>query len=178
MRFVMLAATRVLIVVVVTGCLLFAGTGARADGGVDATAGADPDDLVRLFSTTAHTVGRLAEGLDEAREHRVSNPSTPSWTWPLAGPQVPLRSFDGPVRRWLPGHRGVDLAGWRGAAVRSVAGGVVSYSGEINGVGVISVLHPDGILSTYQPVVDSLPPGSSVRSGQRVGAMDDQGSHC
>lgn len=174
----MLAATRALLIVVVSGCMLLPGAGARADGRVPAAAGADPDDIVRLMSTTAQTVGRLAEGLDEAREQRVSTSSAPPWTWPLPGPQVPLRSFDGPIKRWLPGHRGVDLAGWRGAAVRSVADGVVSYSGEINDVGIVSVLHPDGILSTYQPVVDSLPQGSSVRSGQRVGAVGDQGSHC
>ncbi len=62
--------------------------------------------------------------------------------------------------------------------MRSVAIGVVSYSGEINGVGVVSVLHSDGIMSTYQPVLDPVSRGSSVRHGQRIGSLGDQGGHC
>lgn len=171
-------ATRVVLVLVVALCLLLTGDGTRAHGQVRTAPEPGPDDLVRLLLTTAETVGSLAEGFDELRVQRATAPDPTSWTWPVAGPQVLLHPFDGPSKRWLPGHRGVDLAGWQGSTVRSVEVGVVSYSGEIDGVGIISVLHPGGILSTYQPVLDRLPRGSSVSRGQRLGSLDDQDSHC
>lgn len=172
------AATRIVIGLVMVGCLLVTGGGVRAAALLPEAPATDPEDMVRRLSTTAETVGSLVEGLGDLRPQRPTSRGHSSWTWPLAGPRVPLHPFDGPSERWLPGHRGVDLAGWQGSTVRSVAVGVVSYSGEINGVGIVSVLHPDGILSTYQPVEDPVPQGSLVDTGQRVGSLSDQGSHC
>ncbi|MGB3592640.1 MAG: M23 family metallopeptidase, partial [Ornithinimicrobium sp.] len=160
------------------GCLMVTGGGVRAAAPPTGAPAADPEDIGRLLSTTAETVGGLVESLDDLNSQTSRSRGASSWSWPLAGPQVPLRPFDGPSKRWLPGHRGVDLAGWQGSPVRSVAAGVVSYSGEINSVGIVSVLHLDGILSTYQPVADPVSRGSSVHAGQRVGSLSDHGSHC
>jgi murein DD-endopeptidase MepM/ murein hydrolase activator NlpD len=101
----------------------------------------------------------------------------PAWEWPLPGPQVVARRFDPPAQRWLPGHRGVDLAGFTGSPVRAVADGVVSYSGVVAGTGVLSIRHGDGVLSTYQPVEDRAATGSPVRAGETVGALAP-GGHC
>ncbi len=131
-----------------------------------------------MVAVALDTLSSVTEGLSDQRGVGSRSRDGTRWTWPLAGPQVPIHPFDGPTKRWLPGHRGVDLAGFEGATVRSVAAGMVSYSGEINGVGIISVLHPDGLLSTYQPVLDPLPRGNSVRRGQRLGSLNSQGSHC
>lgn len=99
------------------------------------------------------------------------------WEWPLAGRPAVVHAFDPPAQRWLPGHRGIDLAGVTGEPVRSVAAGVVSYSGVIAGVGVVSVLHPDGVLSTYQPVLDRAARGATVSAGDAVGTLGP-GGHC
>lgn len=99
------------------------------------------------------------------------------WEWPLAGRPSVLRPFDAAAQRWLPGHRGVDLGGVPGEPVRAVADGVVAYSGVIAGVGVLSVQHPDGLRSTYQPLRDRIARGTQVSSGQVLGMLDSQG-HC
>lgn len=99
------------------------------------------------------------------------------WEWPLAGHPPVLRPFDAPAQRWLPGHRGVDLGGVAGEPVRAVADGVVAFSGVIAGVGVLSVQHPDGLRSTYQPVRDGIARGTQVSAGQVLGMLGGQG-HC
>lgn len=99
------------------------------------------------------------------------------WEWPLTGQPPVVHRFDAPEQRWLPGHRGIDLGGFTGEPVRAVADGVVAFSGVIAGVGVVSVQHPDGLRSTYQPVADRISRGELVRSGQALGVLDT-GGHC
>lgn len=98
------------------------------------------------------------------------------WDWPVAGSQQVLRPFDPPAQRWLPGHRGVDLAGVTGAPVWAVEPGTVTFSGEIAGAGIVSVTHADGIRSTYQPVEDRVARGTRVAAGDRLGAL--AAGHC
>ena len=84
------------------------------------------------------------------------------WRWPLAGTPAVARRFDPPPKPWLPGHRGVDLAAAAGDEVRAAGAGVVAFAGVIAGRGVVSVEHPNGLRTTYEPV------DATVRSGDRV----------
>lgn len=100
------------------------------------------------------------------------------WQWPLPGPREVVKDFDPPEKRWLPGHRGVDLAGYTYAPVLAVADGTVTYSGSIAGIGIVSVTHADGIRSTYQPVTERIDGGSRVAAGDQLGSLGAIGSHC
>ena len=100
------------------------------------------------------------------------------WEWPLPGREVLVRPFERPARRWLAGHRGVDLRGRPDGPVRSVADGQVRFSGVVAGVQVVSVRHNDGVVSTYQPVQSHVSRGEAVTQGQGLGSLDAQGSHC
>nr|WP_120491455.1 M23 family metallopeptidase [Corynebacterium lactis] len=82
-----------------------------------------------------------------------------------------LRGFSPPEKRWLSGHRGVDLAAAPGASVVASADGVVHFSGPIGGVTSVSILHADGIRTTYQPVETALKRGDRVLRGQVIGAL-------
>ncbi len=62
--------------------------------------------------------------------------------------------------------------------MRAVSDGVVSFSGVINGVGIVSVVHPDGLLSTYQPVLNAPAKGERVGTGDTIGTLGVKGSHC
>lgn len=103
---------------------------------------------------------------------------TAQWDWPLVGAPPVARTFDLPAQRWLPGHRGVDLVGVAGERVLAVDTGVVTFSGEVAGVGVVSVTHESGLRSTYQPVEGRVPRGERVRRGQALGTLDTTASHC
>jgi murein DD-endopeptidase MepM/ murein hydrolase activator NlpD len=93
------------------------------------------------------------------------------YRWPLPGTPVVTRPFDPPPRPWLPGHRGVDLAGTPGAVVLAAGAGVVAFAGTVAGVGVVSIDHPGGLRTTYEPVTPLVPEGARVRAGQPVGVL-------
>ena len=57
-----------------------------------------------------------------------------------------------PEKNWMPGHRGVDLALRIGSPVLTADAGTVAFVGNVAGTPVISIDHPDGIRTTYQPV--------------------------
>lgn len=100
------------------------------------------------------------------------------WSWPLDPRPVVARRFDPPAQRWLAGHRGVDLLGSAGVAVRAPAEGVVAFAGSVAGKGVVSIDHPGGLRSTYEPVQALVTAGQSVRPLQEIGILATEGGHC
>lgn len=106
--------------------------------------------------------------------------SASGWVLPVGppgGPAPVVRGFDPPAQRWLPGHRGVDLAAPEGSSVRAAASGVVVHAGPVAGVGVVSISHGD-VRSTYQPVDASVRAGDRVAAGEPIGTLTAAGSHC
>lgn len=90
--------------------------------------------------------------------------------WPLR-PGVPVltRHFDAPSPNWQRGHRGVDLAGVPGQAVYAAGAGTVVFAGLLAGRPVVSVAHPGGLRTSYEPVI------AVVRTGQPVAASGPLG---
>lgn len=104
-----------------------------------------------------------------------------SWSWPVegpaGGPPTVEGEFDAPDSRYGPGHRGVDLATLVGAPVRAVAGGVVTFAGDVAGVGVVTVDH-GAERSTYQPVSAAVSAGDRVDAGDVIGKVVLGPFHC
>ncbi len=99
------------------------------------------------------------------------------WRWPLAGRPTVLHGFDPPAKRWLPGHRGVDLATTPGAAVRAAGAGVIGYAGKLGGRGVVTVVH-GALRTTYEPVDATVHHGDQVDAGQVIGHVEAAAGHC
>lgn len=97
--------------------------------------------------------------------------SAGGYRWPLAGVPAVTRPFQPPPRPWLPGHRGVDLAGSPGVLVLAAGAGVVAFAGSVAGVGVVSIDHPGGLRTTYEPVTPLVPAGARVVAGQPIGTL-------
>jgi murein DD-endopeptidase MepM/ murein hydrolase activator NlpD len=100
-------------------------------------------------------------------------PPAPSgtWSWPLAGRPAVTRWFEPPAGPYAAGHRGVDLAGAAGAPVLSAADGVVAFAGMVAGRPVVSVDHPGGLRTTYEPVQAVLAAGRAVARGAPLGML-------
>jgi murein DD-endopeptidase MepM/ murein hydrolase activator NlpD len=98
------------------------------------------------------------------------SPAT-AFRWPLDGTPTVTRAFDPPAQPWLPGHRGVDLAGVPEELVRAAGPGTVVYAGQVAGVGVISIDHAGGLRTTYEPVEPLVRAGSRVLAGTPVGRL-------
>jgi len=102
----------------------------------------------------------------------------PVWRAPLDGRIEVLRPFAPPARRWLPGHRGVDLAAEVGTEVLAAGSGTVLWAAPMVGRGVVVIGHPDGRRTTYEPVDASVQPGDAVLAGDVIGVLGTGDVHC
>lgn len=91
--------------------------------------------------------------------------------WPLNPRPAVLRVFDAPSPNWERGHRGVDLAGSTGQAVYAAAAGTVVYAGDLAGRPVVSIAHPGGLHTSYEPVLAAVRSGQHVDAGAAVGRL-------
>lgn len=98
--------------------------------------------------------------------------------WPLQPRPAVLRHFDKPAQNWLPGHRGVDLAGAEGQAVLAAGAGIVVFAGTVADKPVVSIEHPGGLRTTYEPVRAEIPVGRRVGRGTRIGTLESGHPGC
>lgn len=92
--------------------------------------------------------------------------------WPLRPRPAVLRAFDAPSPNWLPGHRGVDLAGRVGQPVYSPAEGTVVFAGRVAGKPVVSIAHSGGLRTSYEPVRAAVRAGATVGPGTPLGHLE------
>ncbi|GAB2637064.1 peptidoglycan DD-metalloendopeptidase family protein [Nocardia goodfellowii] len=104
-------------------------------------------------------------------EQAVAAPVAGEFGWPLRPRPAIERRFDKPARNWLPGHRGVDLAGMPGQAVLAAGAGIVVFAGEVAGKPVVSIDHPGGLRTTYEPVEADVAVGRRVVRGAPIGTL-------
>ncbi len=83
-------------------------------------------------------------------------------SWPLRPRPDVVRGFDAPTPDWNRGHRGVDLAGRVDQPVYAAGPATVVFAGVLAGRPVVSLAHPGGLRTSYEPVQ------ATVRMGQRV----------
>jgi murein DD-endopeptidase MepM/ murein hydrolase activator NlpD len=91
--------------------------------------------------------------------------------WPLRPRPDVVRLFDAPSPNWNRGHRGVDLAGTPGQPVYAAAAGTVVFAGDLAGRPLVSIAHPGGLRTSYEPVDPSVRPGQLVAAGAALGVL-------
>jgi murein DD-endopeptidase MepM/ murein hydrolase activator NlpD len=99
------------------------------------------------------------------------------WGWPLPPPHHVVQAFDPPAQPWLPGQRGVDLAGHAGERVLAAGDGVVSFAGPVAGIPVVSVT-TGSLRTTYEPVRPVVRRGDAVSRGTVIGRLVLADSQC
>jgi len=91
--------------------------------------------------------------------------------WPLRPPPAVLRGFDAPTPNWTAGHRGVDLAGVSGQRVYAAGTATVVFAGQLAGRPVVSLAHPGGLRTSYEPVRATVEAGQRVDSSTVIGEL-------
>lgn len=120
-----------------------------------ATSGAQAPSSTHVPSTVELTASRL----------RYRSPTADS------RPRV-IRPFEKPAQRWSAGHRGVDLAvPENDRRVYAPAPGKVVFSGTVVNRKVLVIAHPDGRRSTFEPMDETLPVGTTVTAGDVIGTV-------
>ena len=103
--------------------------------------------------------------------------AAPAWaddgrlSWPLRPRPAVLRVFDAPSPDWQRGHRGVDLAGSPGQPVYAGGKGTVVFAGDLAGRPVVSVAHPGGLRTSYEPVIAAVRRGQLIAAGSPLGRL-------
>ena len=96
---------------------------------------------------------------------------------PVPGPII--RPISQPDQPWTPGHRGVDLAAQAEEPVRALRAGTITFAGQVNQVGWITIDHGGGLTTTYGPL--AMPAvvfkGQRVAAGTVIGAIAPGESH-
>lgn len=111
-------------------------------------------------------------------EQPVSAAPHGEFSWPLQPRPAVERRFDKPARDWLPGHRGVDLVGTPGQAVLAAGDGIVVFAGKVADKPVVSIDHPGGLRTTYEPVRAEVSVGLRVGRGTRIGILESGHEGC
>ncbi|HET8982539.1 MAG TPA: peptidoglycan DD-metalloendopeptidase family protein, partial [Pedococcus sp.] len=133
--------------------------------------------LIAISPAVADPVRPLVVAHSAGSVTSTGSVASASGVWPLDPQPAVVAGFDPPLSRYGAGHRGVDLAGSPGQAVRAAAAGRVTFAGSLAGRGVVVVNH-GSTRTTYQPVEASVKVGTEVAAGERIGALQTFGSHC
>jgi murein DD-endopeptidase MepM/ murein hydrolase activator NlpD len=91
--------------------------------------------------------------------------------WPLRPAPAVARGFDAPSPDWNPGHRGVDLPGSPGQPVYAAGAATVVFAGELAGRPVVSLAHPGGLRTSYEPVRAVVRVGQAVTADSVIGSL-------
>jgi murein DD-endopeptidase MepM/ murein hydrolase activator NlpD len=91
--------------------------------------------------------------------------------WPLRPPPAVARGFDAPSPDWNPGHRGVDLPGTPGQPVYAAGAATVVFAGVLAGRPVVSLAHPGGLHTSYEPVRAVVRVGQTVTAETIIGSL-------
>lgn len=91
--------------------------------------------------------------------------------WPLRPRPSVLREFDAPSPNWQRGHRGVDLAGVADQPVHAAAAGTVVFAGRLANRPLVSIAHPGGLRTSYEPVLAAVRVGQLVHAGTAIGRL-------
>lgn len=89
-----------------------------------------------------------------------------------------MQPFVRPATAYGAGHRGIDLSGSTQQEVLAVDAGTIAHVGRVAGRGTVTVVHPTGVRSTYEPVEPDVTVGDVVARASRLGQLEGTGSHC
>ncbi|WP_209917747.1 M23 family metallopeptidase [Mycolicibacterium lutetiense] len=91
--------------------------------------------------------------------------------WPVTPRPAVTRGFDAPSPNWHRGHRGVDLAAVPDRPIYAAGPGTVVFAGVLAGRPVVSLAHPGGLRTSYEPVRAAVRAGQTVAAGQLLGTV-------
>jgi hypothetical protein len=95
---------------------------------------------------------------------------TDPWSWPVDPPRAVVRPYLAPLTPYSSGHRGVDIRAAASTAFAPAAG-VVHFAGVVVDRPVLSIRHPDGVISSYEPLESTLAAGDAVARGDPIGTV-------
>jgi murein DD-endopeptidase MepM/ murein hydrolase activator NlpD len=129
-----------------------------------------------LLAAAAIATPTIAKA-EQADAPNAPAPASGPWRSPVGALDL-LTRFDPPPEPWLPGHRGVDLAAGPSLPVTAAGAGTVVFADDLAGRGVVSIVHDNGLRTTYEPVEPLVAAGETVTAGQTIGHLQPGHASC
>ncbi len=106
--------------------------------------------------------------------HATAEPDDPwPYVWPVTAPIID--NFRAPASPYAPGNRGVEFDTMPGQTVVAARSGMVTFAGPVAGRLFITVLHVDGVRTSYGAVASiGVAAGQQVATGQHVATARDR----
>ncbi|QYH35767.1 M23 family metallopeptidase [Salinibacterium sp. M195] len=136
---------------------------------------AEPHAVSAATTTTTAPYGARDRAPTLAFTEAEVTISTP-WDWPVAPPHPIIRPYLAPETPYSAGHRGIDIDSGSSSDVRAPSDGIVHFAGTVVDRPVLSIRHPGGFITSYEPVTTTLARGDVVVRGEVVGQL--QAGHC
>lgn len=145
-----------------------------------------PDLVLRLLALVLVVVPVAAAVPAVAADARTSPTAAPATaSTPRRGPgnRVYAPPVDAPVsdpfrpppEPWMAGNRGIEYATVPGTPVRAIGPGAVVFAGPVAGSLHVTILHPDGLRSSYSFLAAiRVHRGQRVRGGAVVGVAGER----
>ena len=136
-----------------------------------------------LLKITAGALISMA-GLTWVQSSAATEPVLPVQVWnpPLNAPIRLVNQYRQPNSDYSAGHRGVDYLVDQNQAVLAPADGEVWFVRKVFQRNLITLSHPGGLLSEFEPVCSDLVKGQAVLQGQEIGHLCEPDSsytpHC
>lgn len=120
--------------------------------------------------------GHVAHAVESVE---VRSSSADRWAPPISGATETdvLNPFIPPEMPWSSAHRGIDFRATAEQIV-SPAAGEVTFVGTVVDRPVLTIRHPNGLLSSFEPVESDLQIGSTVARGDVIGTISSEARHC
>jgi murein DD-endopeptidase MepM/ murein hydrolase activator NlpD len=109
---------------------------------------------------------------------QTASADAPRLAWPLRPPPALIGEFDAPNPDWQHGHRGVDLAGSAGQPVYAAGPATVVFAGRLAGRTLVSLEHPGGLRTSYEPLEPGVVPGQIVDESTVLGRLQPGHQGC
>ena len=94
------------------------------------------------------------------------------YVWPVTAPIVD--GFRAPASQYAPGNRGLEFNTTRGQSVVAARAGTVTFAGHVAGRMFVSILHVDGVKTSYGGLVNVFAVrGQQVATGGLIGTAGD-----
>lgn len=135
------------------------------------TASVEAASRAEPTATAGAAFGEPGGGRAEPAGPQQQRPAMVRLAWPLTGVPQLVRPFEPPSHEYGPGHRGADLAGDHEQPVLSAGDGIVIHAGRLTDRELVSVEHPSGLRTTYEPISPTVTAGQQVTTGQPLGTL-------